>query len=48
VLGYVVERVSGMRLDVFLQRRVFGPLKMEDSGFFGEAHSNSKQNPRPA
>ncbi len=34
VLGYLVEVVSGMTLDKFLQERVFGPLGMKDSGFF--------------
>ncbi len=33
LLGFVVERVSGVPLDVFLQERVFGPLGMRDTGF---------------
>lgn len=33
VLGRVVEAASGMRLGDFLERRVFGPLKMVDTGF---------------
>jgi CubicO group peptidase (beta-lactamase class C family) len=33
VLGAVVERVSGMRLDRFFQERIFGPLGMRDTGF---------------
>ncbi len=33
VQGRVVEAVSGMRLGDFLQERLFGPLKMADSGF---------------
>jgi CubicO group peptidase (beta-lactamase class C family) len=39
VLGYVVERISGMPLDRFLQERLFDPLKMRHTGFFvaGEA-----------
>ena len=36
VLGAVIERVSGKRLDVFLQERVFNPLGMADTGFFIE------------
>ena len=33
VLGRVVEAASGQRLGVFLQRRLFGPLKMNDTAF---------------
>lgn len=33
VLGRVVEQAAGMRLGAFLEERLFGPLKMEDSGF---------------
>jgi CubicO group peptidase (beta-lactamase class C family) len=33
ILGYVIESVSGQRLDAFLQERVFAPLEMEDTGF---------------
>lgn len=38
VLGMIVEAVSGERLDVFLQRRVFGPLGMRDT-FYRPADS---------
>jgi len=34
VLGYLVEKVSGMPLDRFLEERVFKPLGMKDSYFF--------------
>ena len=34
VLGYLVEVVSGMPLDRFLEERIFQPLKMPDSGFY--------------
>jgi len=33
VLCRVIEVVSGERFDTFLQRRVFGPLRMVDTGF---------------
>jgi CubicO group peptidase (beta-lactamase class C family) len=36
VLGVLVERVSGQSLDAFLQKRILGPLKMNDSGFWVE------------
>jgi CubicO group peptidase (beta-lactamase class C family) len=34
VLGYLVERVSGMPFDKFLEERVFKPLAMKDTYFF--------------
>lgn len=34
VLGYLVEVVSGMRLDDYLRQRVLEPLKMHDTDFF--------------
>jgi len=33
MLGFIVEEISGKRLDVFLQERVYDPLGMKDSGF---------------
>jgi CubicO group peptidase (beta-lactamase class C family) len=33
VLGYLVEVMSGMPFDVFLQQRIFTPLGMQDTGF---------------
>jgi CubicO group peptidase (beta-lactamase class C family) len=33
VLGLVVERVSGMKLDRFFDERIFGPLAMVDTAF---------------
>ena len=33
MLGFVVEAVSGQRLDTFLDERVFGPLGMTDTHF---------------
>jgi len=34
VLGYLVEAVSGMAFDAFLQERIFQPLGMADTGFY--------------
>jgi CubicO group peptidase (beta-lactamase class C family) len=34
VLGYLVERVSGVPFDRFLEERIFKPLGMKDSYFF--------------
>ena len=33
VLGYLVQVVSGKPLEVYLQERMFGPLRMSDTGF---------------
>ena len=34
VLGYVVEVISGLTFDAFLEQRVFMPLGMVDTGFY--------------
>src|SRR5690606_17167268 len=34
VLGYLVEIISGMPFDRFLQERLFDPLRMDDTGFY--------------
>jgi CubicO group peptidase (beta-lactamase class C family) len=34
MLGALVEVISGQPLDEFMQKRIFGPLKMVDTGFF--------------
>ena len=33
LLGEIVQRVTGRKLDEFLTREVYGPLKMRDTGF---------------
>ncbi|MEE4360658.1 MAG: serine hydrolase domain-containing protein [Pseudomonadales bacterium] len=33
VLGHLIERISGERLDAFLTREIFEPLGMHDTGF---------------
>ncbi|MBC7368158.1 MAG: serine hydrolase [Undibacterium sp.] len=45
VLGRLVEVVSGMPLDKFFQERIFGPLKMVDSGFFPPAEKAARLAP---
>jgi CubicO group peptidase (beta-lactamase class C family) len=42
VLGFIVEAVSGQRLDSFLDTRVFGPLGMTDTHFRPEASLRSR------
>mmetsp|Transcript_160375 Transcript_160375/g.292876 ORF Transcript_160375/g.292876 Transcript_160375/m.292876 type:complete len:530 (-) Transcript_160375:203-1792(-) len=34
VLGRIIEVITGQSLDVFLHTEIFGPLGMEDTGFF--------------
>jgi len=34
VLGYVIEVVSGLPLDVFMRKRIFEPLGMKDTWFY--------------
>ena len=34
ILGYLVEVVSGMKFDKFVEQRIFKPLKMKDSHFY--------------
>ena len=37
IQGYVVERLSGQKLDVFLRTKIFEPLGMKDTGFWVDA-----------
>jgi serine-type D-Ala-D-Ala carboxypeptidase len=32
-LGYLIEQISGMKLDNFLEKRLFGPLKLQNTSF---------------
>lgn len=34
LLGIVVERASGMKYEEYIARHIFGPLKMDSSGFY--------------
>lgn len=34
IQGYIVEKLSGQSLPDFMQQRIFGPLGMQDTGFF--------------
>lgn len=33
ILGYIIEKVSGMSYESFLQKYIFSPLKMENTGY---------------
>lgn len=37
IQGYLVEKLSGQTLDVFLRTKIFDPLGMKDTGFWVEA-----------
>src|SRR5262245_23643589 len=37
IQGYIVEKLSGQKLDVFLRTRIFEPLGMKDTGFWVDA-----------
>lgn len=37
IQGYIVEKLSGQKLDAFFEERIFAPLKMEDTGFHIDA-----------
>ncbi|MFN8637498.1 MAG: serine hydrolase domain-containing protein [Chloroflexota bacterium] len=38
IVGYLVEQLSGQRLDTYLQEHIFEPLGMTDSGFWVQPH----------
>jgi CubicO group peptidase (beta-lactamase class C family) len=37
IQGYIVEKLSGQKLDVFLRTKIFEPLGMKDTGFSVDA-----------
>jgi CubicO group peptidase (beta-lactamase class C family) len=43
VLGYLVEAISGMPFDAFLQERLFAPLGMTDTGFGAPAKKRARR-----
>jgi len=34
IQGYIIERLSGLSLGDFMERRIFGPLRMKDTAFY--------------
>jgi CubicO group peptidase (beta-lactamase class C family) len=42
MLGYLIERVSGMQFGTFLQKRIFDPLGMNDTGFYVKKGQESR------
>ncbi|MBN1996198.1 beta-lactamase family protein [candidate division KSB1 bacterium] len=34
VLGYLIQKISGVPFEEFLEQRIFKPLKMKDTGFY--------------
>jgi CubicO group peptidase (beta-lactamase class C family) len=42
VLGYLVQKVSGQPLELFLKQRIFEPLEMTDTDFFVPAEKQAR------
>ena len=42
IQGYVVEKLSGQTLDIFLKTRLFDPLGMADTGFWVDASKKDR------
>jgi CubicO group peptidase (beta-lactamase class C family) len=42
VVGYLVEAISGQKLDSYLQEQIFEPLGMTDTGFWVRPHQASR------
>jgi CubicO group peptidase (beta-lactamase class C family) len=42
IQGYIVEKLSGQKLDVFLRTRIFEPLGMKDTGFWVDASNANR------
>ena len=42
VLGYLVQKISGQPLEVFLKERIFEPLEMTDTDFFVPAEKQAR------
>jgi CubicO group peptidase (beta-lactamase class C family) len=42
LLGAIVEKISGQRLDVFFQQRIFTPLRIRDTGFWVPAEKRAR------
>src|SRR5262245_56396278 len=42
VVGYLVQKISGQPLDVFLNARIFEPLLMTDTGFYVPAEKRAR------
>jgi CubicO group peptidase (beta-lactamase class C family) len=42
IQGYIVEKLSGQSLPDFMQQRIFGPLHMQDTGFFVPKEKRSR------
>jgi CubicO group peptidase (beta-lactamase class C family) len=42
VQGAIVQRITGQRLDDFMQAKILGPLKMKDAGFVVPADKRSR------
>jgi CubicO group peptidase (beta-lactamase class C family) len=43
LLGFLIARIEGQSLGVLLERRIFGPLGMKDTGFFVPQEKRSRR-----
>ena len=46
IQGYIVEKLSGQTLDVFLRTKIFEPLGMKDTGFWVDAVEGGSRHER--
>ncbi len=46
IQGYIVEKLSGQSLDVFLRTKIFEPLGMKDTGFWVDAVEGGSRHER--
>jgi uncharacterized protein YbbC (DUF1343 family)/CubicO group peptidase (beta-lactamase class C family) len=42
LVGAIVERISGMKLEDFVQKEIYGPLKMTDTGYLPSTNKLSR------
>lgn len=42
IQGYIIEKLSGMRLADFMKKNIYDPLKMNDTGFYVPAEKTSR------
>ena len=46
IQGYIVEKLSGQKLDSFLRTQIFEPLGMKDTGFWVDAVESESRHER--
>lgn len=43
LLGYIIEKISGMKYEDYIEQNIFKPLNMNNSGFLSTSKSNDDQ-----